>query len=79
MRWYAIPGPSCRLLERFRVTIPEVPERVCLLLWLSAEELMSALLTAHVALDTFHFGLQRRGSSFSRPAGRGHAAGCANI
>lgn len=46
MRWYAIPSSSCRLLERFRVTIPEVLERVCLLLWLSAVHLMSVLGTA---------------------------------
>jgi predicted O-linked N-acetylglucosamine transferase (SPINDLY family) len=44
------------LLERLRVTTPEMLDRVRFLPWLSADDLMSVLLTADVALDTFHFG-----------------------
>jgi len=44
------------VLDRFAVTIPDVLDRVRFLPWLSSGDLMSVLLTADVALDTFHFG-----------------------
>jgi protein O-GlcNAc transferase len=44
------------VLKRLTATIPDVVRRVRFLPWLSAEDLMSTLMAADVALDTFHFG-----------------------
>lgn len=48
--WHAM------VLERLAATIPDVAHRVRFLPWLSPDDLLSVLMTADVALDTFHFG-----------------------
>ncbi len=45
-----------KVLERLTAGIPDVVHRVRFLPWLSPDDLMSVLMTADVALDTFHFG-----------------------
>lgn len=42
--------------DRFAATIPDVLGRVRFLPWLGPDDLMSLLMAADVALDTFHFG-----------------------
>src|SRR5882672_580817 len=42
--------------DRFSVTIPDVLGHVRFLPWLAPDDLMSMLMAADVALDTFHFG-----------------------
>ncbi len=45
-----------KVLERLTAGIPDVVHRVRFLPWLSPDDLMSVLIAADVALDTFHFG-----------------------
>ncbi len=45
-----------KVLERLSAGIPDVVRRVRFLPWLQPDDLLSVLLAADVALDTFHFG-----------------------